>query len=284
MLDRAIPIPTVDEIRASTHILSAPDASATVVKLRDGLAAKFGRGVTLLEAESMAYVGAHSDNNSVPVPRVYAAFTERETGTSFIVMDFVPGRPLGAVWAGLTGAEKLDVGSQVRAAVEGLRRMEAPGFLGAVGRRALPDGVFVTGGKEAAVAGPFETEEEFNEAILRRLAETEPAAHLALLRTLISRTLNGHRTVFTHGDLRAKNILVHRTGVKPDGSGSGSGVIEIKIVDWEMAGWYPEYWEFCSSTVAGRFFPDWLELAQRVLDVYPEEYLMMQMIRSILFY
>jgi Ser/Thr protein kinase RdoA (MazF antagonist) len=57
-----------------------------------------------------------------------------------------------------------------------------------------------------------------------------------------------HRIVFTHGDFKAHNILVG-----DDGHLSG-------FLDWESAGWYPEYWEF---TTAMRFGKDswWFQVA-----------------------
>ncbi|KAL4799600.1 phosphotransferase family protein [Aspergillus venezuelensis] len=57
-----------------------------------------------------------------------------------------------------------------------------------------------------------------------------------------------YRVKFTHGDLKAHNILV-------DNQGHLSG-----LLDWESAGWYPEYWEF---TTAMRFGMNsyWYQLA-----------------------
>ncbi|EFE44646.1 hypothetical protein TRV_00573 [Trichophyton verrucosum HKI 0517] len=49
-----------------------------------------------------------------------------------------------------------------------------------------------------------------------------------------------HRVVFTHGDFKAHNILV-------DDDGHLSG-----FLDWESAGWYPEYWEFTTAMRFGR--------------------------------
>ncbi|KAL2793070.1 kinase-like domain-containing protein [Aspergillus keveii] len=46
------------------------------------------------------------------------------------------------------------------------------------------------------------------------------------------------RIVFTHGDLKAHNILVNDDGHLSN------------FLDWESRGWYPEYWEF---TTAMRF-------------------------------
>lgn len=94
---------------------------------------------------------------------------------------------------------------------------------------------------------------------------------------MIERTLHGHRTVFTHGDLQPKNIMVERV----DAAGPS---FKITLVDWEMAGWYPEFWEFCNATVCCRFKPDWLELIPHILEQYSVEYLMMQLVYTTVFY
>lgn len=101
----------------------------------------------------------------------------------------------------------------------------------------------------------------------------------------MSDTLKGHGAVFTHGDPQPKNILVSRVGTRDDGRGE----FKIKIIDWETSGWYPEYWEFCNSPyvpllVAFNVRPEWLELVQQVMPIYTMEYLMLQAIRSLLFY
>jgi aminoglycoside phosphotransferase len=49
-----------------------------------------------------------------------------------------------------------------------------------------------------------------------------------------------HRVVFTHGDFKAHNILV-------DDEGHLSG-----FLDWESAGWCPEYWEFTTAMRFGK--------------------------------
>jgi hypothetical protein len=43
--------------------------------------------------------------------------------------------------------------------------------------------------------------------------------------------------VFTHGDLRPANIIVTAT----------SPAKVVAILDWEQAGWYPDYWEYCKA-------------------------------------
>lgn len=44
-----------------------------------------------------------------------------------------------------------------------------------------------------------------------------------------------HKINFTHNDLKPSNIVIR------DGHISG-------IIDWGLAGWYPDYWEYNSAT------------------------------------
>ncbi|KAF5628920.1 aminoglycoside 3 phosphotransferase and choline Kinase family [Fusarium sp. NRRL 52700] len=272
--EMALQVPTIAEIRASTEVLSPPDASATVVKVGEAFAVKFGHTVSLQEAEAFQFI---SSKTKVPVPEFYALLVELDTGISFIVMEYIDAKSLGDLWPSLAAPDKLEITNQLRAALEDLRSLEPPSYLGSVNRRPLTDGVFWTPEQNPATSDPFNNEEALNEGILKRLAESEPKAHLTLLRTLITATLRDHNIKFTHGDLQSKNILVKRTG--PNDSG-----YEIKIIDWEISGWYPEHWEFCNATIAVQFRPEWLDLVQHIMKVYIPEYLMLQTIRSLLFY
>ncbi|PHH56200.1 hypothetical protein CFIMG_007187RA00001 [Ceratocystis fimbriata CBS 114723] len=267
--------PTIAEIRASSEVLSPPDASATVVKVGENFAVKFGPTVSLQEAEALQFL---STNSKVPVPKVYTTIVEPETGSNFIVMEYIDSKSLADLWPCLEAPDKLEITNQLRAALQDLRSLEPPSYLGSLNRRPFSDGVFWTPDQNAAMSGPFNTEDDLNEGILKRLAENEPQAHLTLLRKLMTATLRNHQVKFTHGDLQPKNILVRRTGLDE------SKRYEIKIIDWEISGWYPEYWEFCNSTIAGRFRPEWLDLIQNIMQVYVPEYLMLQAIRSLLFY
>ena len=54
-------------------------------------------------------------------------------------------------------------------------------------------------------------------------------------------------SVFTHADIAARNIMVdeshHITG----------------ILDWEAAGWYPDYWEYANIMRPACRHGDWQE-------------------------
>ncbi|KAG8354294.1 hypothetical protein FVEN_g7719 [Fusarium venenatum] len=270
--------PTIAEIRASTEVLSPPDASAKVVKVGT-FAVKFGHTVSLQEAEALRFV---STNSRVPVPELFETIVEPESGVIFIIMEYIDGKSLGDLWPSLEASDKPEITDQLHAALQDLRSLEpqSPSYFGSVDRQPLIDGIFWTPDQDPSTSGPFNREEDLNEGILKRLAETEPQAHLILLRTLMSATLCNHQVKFTHGDLQPKNILVKRTGL----DGSQRQKYEVIIIDWEISGWYPEYWEFCNATVAGRFRPEWLDVVQDIMHVYTSEYLMIQTIRSLLFY
>ncbi|RDB22097.1 hypothetical protein Hypma_010979 [Hypsizygus marmoreus] len=68
-----------------------------------------------------------------------------------------------------------------------------------------------------------------------------------------------YRTVFTHGDLGPHNIL------RKDGRIVG-------VIDWETAGWLPEYWEYVMCYFGpGSDIPTWWEMFDRIMDSYPDE-------------
>lgn len=69
-----------------------------------------------------------------------------------------------------------------------------------------------------------------------------------------------HDIVFTHADLNLRNILV-------DEMGRISG-----IVDWECAGWYPEYWEHSKMHFAVRRTSRWIvDVVDRSFPAYRDE-------------
>ncbi|EXJ92451.1 hypothetical protein A1O3_01002 [Capronia epimyces CBS 606.96] len=88
------------------------------------------------------------------------------------------------------------------------------------------------------VMGPFETEAELHDYLLSASSDhthnsrAEYEADQALARKIYDMP---HRVVFTQGDFKAHNIRIsedaHLTG----------------FIDWESAGWCPEYWEFTTS-------------------------------------
>ena len=92
----------------------------------------------------------------------------------------------------------------------------------------------------ATTTGPYENEEVFNDSL-----------RIGILPDLVHRS--DHKIVFTHGDISMRNILVE------DGRISG-------IVDWETAGWLPEYWEYIKCHYIVKRTTRWLDVVDRVFE------------------
>ena len=295
-------LPTIAEIDASTELLSPPEVSTRVVKVRN-YAVKYGTRVTLLEAHSMRYI---SENCSLPfLPKLYGTLVEQDTNRKFIIVEHIQGQTLSQkLRSSLDAAERTEVCRQLKEALDQLRDLPPPDSIGSVDDTECQDGLFCAPPPvNSLTSGPFASEVAMNEGMLRRLEGSETQIYIGLLRNLVTSTLHGHRTCFAHGDFQGKNVMVRRriTEIQGDdtaaaqesdnddeakGTGHGKGLkkqFEVFIIDWEFAGWYPEYWDFCLAAYIGRFRSEWLEVVMQVLDVYPQECLMLQVLRGLFF-
>jgi hypothetical protein len=117
----------------------------------------------------MRYVSANRDT---PVLKVFGTITDPDgPDVNYAIMEFIEGQRLDTTWPGLSISEQEDVTSQLKAAVNSMRLTPHPGFISSVGRQKCIDGVFNTGkAYEPELNGPFATEADMNEGILRCVA------------------------------------------------------------------------------------------------------------------
>lgn len=103
--------------------------------------------------------------------------------------------------------------------------------------------------------GPFPDVASFHEHILR----TCPFDQWEQLEKIVPKSFSKrHRVVFSHGDLHVSNILMHQ--------GRLSG-----LIDWECAGWYPEYWDYTIAIYHLKILPYWVNSLGRIFPQYTEE-------------
>jgi hypothetical protein len=264
------PLPTVAEILASKRRIS-DDYMTRVFLVGDHYAVKYAGRTSVQEGENMLFV---QQATSIPVPKVYAIFQDEVSGykVTFIVMEYIPGTCLNQAWGTLGAPEKRQVVSQLRRYMDELRSIPSPGYYGGVWRQPIRERDFwsLTDGlpyPEPEITGPHETEAQFVEGMWHCIDravvsyETGPARrqrHLAYLRRHYHAVFKGHRPVFTHADFFRGNIMV-----RPDGS--------LVIMDWEYAGWYPSFWEYCGSMLQLEHCDDWNEVVYEILDEYAAE-------------
>ncbi|OJJ67221.1 hypothetical protein ASPBRDRAFT_187336 [Aspergillus brasiliensis CBS 101740] len=277
MVDEEIALPSIAEIEASTDLLSDPSRSVKVVRVRERFAVKVGITIAPLEAENMKFVAT---NSNVPISRVYDHFVDPETQKRYIIMDYIPGTDLQKLAPSLSEDQKRTVSKRIREALDELRRIPSLGYLGNLNRTPYYEGILSTLDHDPSISGPLDNEEQLNQGLLKCLAQRESPHYVRLLREPIQRTLRRHRAVFTHADIQPKNVMVAQNGVCADGSPD----YRITLIDWGLAGWYPEYWDYCNSTAYCQGKPEWLELVPDIFDEYLLEYLMMRILYTSMFY
>ncbi|KAI9163916.1 hypothetical protein HJFPF1_05548 [Paramyrothecium foliicola] len=189
-------------------------------------------------------VGSHPHSTSAPAS---------------ILMTRIPGEQLDDVYHELRETKRTAIVDEISRMVEIMRAWKSPW-----GLRICR----ISGGSIRSIrvpnhqVGPCESEKDFNDYLLAAASPHSFKSREDFQSSLqVARRLNEvrHRIVFTHGDFFLHNILVdngHVTG----------------FIDWESAGWYPEYWEFTTPLRWPARDPEGGSLFMRLGgEHYPEE-------------
>lgn len=221
----------------------------TIVSVQDQVIVKYGSLVREVEAETMQFVSSHT---SVPIPKVHGTFTN-EDGITFIVMEFVRGETLEAVWTTLSKDDKQELALQFGSYIDNMRKLKGE-YVGALGRRSC-NVVSLQG----PYTGPFNTENELNETMLRDFEREVPGYFGSVLKKLMK---DNHQVVFSHSDFSMRNIMVLDKQI-------------VAVLDWESAGFFPEYWDYAHSFLGVRWnndaLSDYALFLQESLQSFPLE-------------
>ncbi|EME38212.1 hypothetical protein DOTSEDRAFT_75704 [Dothistroma septosporum NZE10] len=202
------------------------------------------------EVEALSYVAA---NTTFPCPKVHRI--HRYRGKLAIELDFLPAcRNLLNCWRQLSTDEQRGVVEDVSTFVQQLRALPFKD----------PHRISSTSGgpcrsvriSSSSLCGPFDHSAAFHECLRGGLTLE---GNDSTFGDAVSRVHNRSYIVkFTHGDLAAQNILVRGGKV-------------VAIVDWECAGWYPEYWEYTSAHYNYVLLPEFYDKLSAASDRYDEE-------------
>ncbi|EPQ56483.1 kinase-like protein [Gloeophyllum trabeum ATCC 11539] len=168
----------------------------------------------------------------IPVPRLLSYGSDPSNPSrGSILMSRLPGKPLDEVRDSLSPSEWATIREELAKYLGLMRSWTSPWGP----RICSVEGGSVRGARiPGAEGGPWEDENAFHATFLEYATPENCVPgqsyeeQLSLVKSLASTT---HPIVFTHGDLLAHNIMIH------DGHISG-------IIDWEYAGWFPDYWEY----------------------------------------
>ena len=277
------PLPTASQIRKSTDIISQRTGQA-IVTYGPHLLIKYGQATPEREGQTLLYL--EQNLSDFPAPRLYAMYYDNND--LFIVMERIKGRTLDLLWPNLSDDEKVSITHGLRRTFDRMREAPAPTpmFLGSVDRGPLPHHIFWDPDHDRKFCGPFDNELDFNSAMLAQYQRIQEENQLPLYKQAfysahLGDVLRGHRSTLTHADVQRKNIIV----VDQDAYTTECfGSSRVVIVDWECAGWYPEYWEYFAAFVAFRWNDDWPSRLEEFLIAYAAETTMMAMIYRELFF
>lgn len=183
-----------------------------------GLCLKTGPRVTANEGQALLLVEKHT---SITAPRLVDVATEKN-GKGYLLMTTVPGVPAERVFYRMTYEERENLWQDVGQSISQYRRIPNKSehlicntLGGPITDHRIND----------IPLGPYNSKMDFLNYL------TEGIEELTKKRPLSTLYEKEHDVIFTHSDLHLSNLLVR--------SGRLSG-----IIDWENAGFRPEYWEY----------------------------------------
>ncbi|KAE9380835.1 phosphotransferase enzyme family protein [Stipitochalara longipes BDJ] len=264
------PLPTMEAITTSQDILKE-FTGRRIVRVGTHFIVKYGVNVSVTEGENMLFVKQFS---TIQIPTLYAIYSSHYDGesrpTNYIVIENIPGDTLESRWVSLDEEAKSAIAGQLRTFFTQLRQIPSPGYFGCLKKRPFEDYVFWTGDdpdwQVVVSAGPFDSEEQFLEAVVQKYRHENPEFQKSeYYSRILPLVLRNHAPVFSHGDFQRKNIVVRNDGT-------------LVMIDWEAAGWYPSFWEYAMTLFACRWDDDWHSWVVKILDEYPNEYAWMNML------
>lgn len=158
------------------------------------------------------------------MPRVYDTRVEGNARKRHIVMDYMPGEPLESAWEHLTSQQKEMTCRQLGGYIKQLQQLRGKRVEAANGESVR---IFLRSARDGG--GPFDTISGFNDwlvdGVFHRIT---PPRFMENCHAALS---GCHDICYAHGDFAPRNILVDKTGRV------------TAILDWEVAGWFPAYWD-----------------------------------------
>ncbi|CAK1359201.1 hypothetical protein CB0940_05449 [Cercospora beticola] len=264
-------LPSAEDIRGCTDVLHER-FRAKIVAVSQQIVAKFGGDVLEREGQALIYLERHVPK--VPAPRLYAMYYhEKEL---FLVMQRAPGVQLEKLWPSLTSSEKQFIVAELHNVFHQLRETvcPAPAYFGGLAGEGVNHHLFFNQkDDDQDLLGPFHGEAAFLEGLTSNFRASRernghPVFKVQFYEDHLSNALRGLSPVLTHGDVQRRNIMVaERKRSTPEES---ERRFDVFLVDWEMAAWLPEFWEYYSASKEFNLtgiHDDWCWYVGKFLDV-----------------
>jgi aminoglycoside phosphotransferase len=224
--------------------------SCKVIKVSTTIVVKVGRGVDRFRDE-VALMEFVKQSTSIPIPEVFG-FHHNEDDECFIFMSYVEGCTLESSWPSLGLEDRKTIESQLAGYIAELRSLPCPNpvALGSLATHFCRDSR-----RMERICQSISSERQFNE-FLGKFTFRRDSEFARMLQSCLK---DNHRIVLTHGDLQPRNIFVQGDRV-------------TGIIDWELGGWYPEYWEYVKGAVPVKGCEGWWQHLDCITGKYPMEW------------
>ncbi|KAH9855700.1 kinase-like domain-containing protein [Lenzites betulinus] len=228
--------------KSSTHSFPSPSALNGVQVRRIATDAVMRVG-NLYDSEVLA-MRLVSENTTITIPTIRRVFDMPVSRA--MVLDYIPGKTLEECWPSLGLWRRLRISWTLRGYIRQLRRIQPRNTL----RRIAFPGPF---GSEPQMcygpmfteygAGPFASYEELTDWFMhklevnRRIRNYPPAEDPMTFDASMP-------LVLTHLDIHPRNVLLSDDG-------------RVWLIDWELAGFYPQWFEYIAMCGSWDIFGRW---------------------------
>ncbi|KAF2750670.1 kinase-like protein [Sporormia fimetaria CBS 119925] len=191
----------------------------------------------------------------IPVPEVYDA--SYGGGQGGMTMAAIPGTTLDKVWDKLADETKRKVYETSWSYIEQWRSIPRPADVPNI-CLCTADGRY---SESILVSAPDDdtkglwTDEDVRNRIYERYLSSIPEPKPDLLEGLP----RAQTSVFTHADIAPRNIMFDPETQLITG-----------VIDWEYAGWYPDYWEYATIFMDSGDWQDWMRVTVPSLISRPD--------------
>lgn len=254
-------VPTVNDVISRSRGITDDRTAQHVIYEDLSMIVKWGGRTSREEAAAMRSFNSTDVAEYSVVPQVYAVAIRSlfnwKTGTFrdevFIYMEYIRGVTLENIYPTLTDWDKRAVVAQLGTFLTTMRsavlsppeNMRIQSCLGGP----VTDVVFTNTNTELMI--PLDTVQQFSQYFMEYVQR--PCRNVVVNRDTASIKLpDTGNIVLTHGNLLRSNIIVI-----PPFPDLGLGPMVVGIINWENAGWYPDYWEYSKAMSPKRDDAEW---------------------------
>lgn len=220
-------------------------------KLNESIFIKHGRKYEIQrETDAIQFVRRHT---SIPLPSIIES--RKSEDDSWYTMQVIPGKSLSDAWTDMSEQARLKTRTELCGYIKELRAIQPPEpvYIGSCTSSSAYDHRL----NNSLPCGPFSSESAFNDFLV---SPVQRCPRQELVAFYCNQLKDTHQIVFTHADLCGDHIIVDPVTGKING-----------IIDWEMAGWWPEYWEYTKALYGSRCQQWWKLLVSEAVGEYSHE-------------